>query len=55
MDEKRQDPGTHVDPVCGMEVEPGSAAAQSEYSGRKYYFCCEDCKEAFDADPQQYI
>ncbi|MFC1938454.1 heavy metal translocating P-type ATPase [Chloroflexota bacterium] len=27
-----------IDPVCKMEVEEGSAAATSEYKGKKYYF-----------------
>lgn len=44
-----------VDPVCGMDVEPGSAAAASDYRGRKYYFCAVSCKERFDADPEKYL
>jgi P-type Cu+ transporter len=44
-----------IDPVCGMEVNPQDAAAVSEYEGKKYYFCCEDCKEEFDQDPEEYV
>jgi YHS domain-containing protein len=44
-----------LDPVCGMEVTPVSAAAQSEYEGVAFYFCSEDCKKEFDADPLQYV
>ena len=44
-----------VDPVCGMDVEPGSAAAVSDYNGQKYYFCAVSCKERFDADPGKYL
>lgn len=43
------------DPVCGMEVEPATAAASSVYHGQTYYFCAKGCKAAFDADPQRYI
>ena len=43
------------DVVCGMEVDPDTAAAQSEYQGTTYYFCAEGCKQDFDADPQKYL
>jgi YHS domain-containing protein len=42
------------DPVCGMDVDEGQAAATSEYMGTTYYFCSKGCKKAFDANPQQY-
>ena len=45
---------THVDPVCGMTVEPAKAAGSSEYGGETYYFCSVGCKEKFDADPPKY-
>lgn len=43
------------DPVCKMQVDPMSAAGQSEYNGKIYYFCAPGCKRKFDANPQQYI
>ena len=43
------------DVVCGMEVDPRTAAAQSEYKGRTYYFCARGCKVAFDKDPEKYL
>ncbi len=42
------------DPVCGMQVDPERANAQSEYQGQTYYFCSTGCKERFDRDPQRY-
>jgi len=42
------------DPVCGMEINPEQAAARSDYQGQTYYFCSADCKQTFDATPQQY-
>ena len=27
------------DPVCGMDIEPETAAGTSEYKGQTYYFC----------------
>jgi YHS domain-containing protein len=44
-----------LDPVCKMEVNPASAAAQSEFEGQTFYFCSEACKQKFDASPQRYI
>ena len=44
-----------IDPVCGMEVSEDSAAAQSEYQGQTYYFCSQECKNAFDQNPEEVI
>lgn len=44
-----------VDPVCGMTVDPATAAAKSEYKGKTYYFCSEGCRKAFEANPEQYL
>ena len=43
------------DVVCGMDVDPDSAAAKSEHQGATYYFCAEGCKTDFDADPQKFL
>jgi Cu+-exporting ATPase len=43
------------DLVCGMDVEPATAAAKSEYKGQTYYFCAPGCKRTFDENPEQYI
>jgi Cu+-exporting ATPase len=43
------------DPVCRMDVDPKSAAAQSKHQGQTYYFCAIGCKTKFDADPGKYL
>lgn len=43
------------DIVCGMMIDPETAAATSEYKGQTYYFCARGCKVAFDKDPEKYI
>ena len=43
------------DPVCGMDVDPKSAAATSEYQGTTYYFCSPGCKRDFDREPERYL
>lgn len=42
------------DPVCGMMIEPDDAVASVEHEGKTYYFCSQDCKEAFEEDPESY-
>jgi YHS domain-containing protein len=42
------------DPVCGMDVDPKTASAKSDYQGRTYYFCSMEDKETFDEEPQRY-
>lgn len=29
----------HIDPVCGMTVDPATAAGKFDYEGQTYYFC----------------
>jgi P-type Cu+ transporter len=43
------------DPVCGMNVNPATAAHVYEHAGKKYYFCCARCVEKFSADPFGYL
>lgn len=43
-----------TDPVCGMTVDPATAAASAEYEGRTYYFCSQACATSFKADPAKY-
>lgn len=42
------------DSVCGMEINPATAAGKSEFAGETFYFCSNDCKEKFDAEPLCY-
>src|SRR5260221_7299567 len=48
-------PGTEIDPVCGMTVDPASAAGSVEHGGKTYYFCSTHCVEKFRADPERYL
>lgn len=42
------------DPVCGMNVDEKTAKAQTQYAGKQYSFCSEDCKAKFEKQPEQY-
>jgi P-type Cu+ transporter len=43
------------DPVCGMDIDPNTAAGKSEYKGQTYYFCSPGCKKSFDKEPEKYL
>ncbi|WP_430390447.1 heavy metal translocating P-type ATPase [Dyella sp. 20L07] len=43
------------DPVCGMTVDPATAAHHVEHDGQTFYFCAQRCKEKLLADPARYL
>jgi len=46
-----------TDPVCGMEVDGKKAMAAGHtavHQGRTDYFCADDCKRTFEAEPEKY-
>ena len=43
------------DPVCGMMVDPLSAAGQYVHAGTTYYFCHPRCEDRFRGDPDGYL
>jgi uncharacterized protein len=43
-----------TDPVCGMKVDR-SKALRAVHAGRTYFFCSEDCRSQFEANPEGYI
>jgi Cu+-exporting ATPase len=45
-------PQAVTDPVCGMSIEPTTAAA---HDGHTYHFCSENCHDTFIADPNHYV
>jgi P-type Cu+ transporter len=40
-----------IDPVCGMSVEPDTAAGAWVYGGVTYLFCSLSCLQRFKSDP----
>jgi len=43
------------DPVCGMIVDPKTAAAKADYKGKTYYFCSREDKDRFEKSPAQFL
>jgi P-type Cu+ transporter len=44
-----------IDPVCGMTVDPATAAGAWPHGGATYYFCSVGCLERFKQGPEDYI
>ncbi len=43
------------DPVCGMEVDEGTAPDTTHFMQRIYYFCSAECKAEFERDPRKFV
>src|SRR6266705_2106335 len=43
------------DPVCGMSVDPATAAVKLLYGGKTYYFCSARCAERFSKEPEKFL
>lgn len=47
--------GNLICPVKGNKIASAEAATgNQEFEGKKYYFCCQGCPEAFAKDPAKY-
>jgi len=44
--------GSEIDPICGMTVNPLSAAGSFNHAGKTYYFCSAGCLQKFIAQSQ---
>jgi Cu+-exporting ATPase len=42
------------DPVCGMMIDTESAPASTTFEGQQLYFCSDQCRREFEADPAHY-
>ena len=44
-----------TDLVCGMQVEKANPGAATVLDDITYYFCCEQCRDRFDANPAKFL
>jgi YHS domain-containing protein len=42
------------DPVCGRMVDIDAATGRMTYESQELYFCSEDCRVRFAADPERF-
>ncbi len=45
---------TVKDPVCGMEVDQAKTPWKSKVGEREYFFCSDQCRRDFEAEPSKY-
>lgn len=48
-------PGTAIDPVCGMSVDPVATPHHASHDGQDYHFCSANCRERFEARPEIFL
>ena len=48
-------PGSVIDPVCGMTVDGHTAKHRAEHAGHPYYFCSAGCRTKFVTEPSKYL
>ncbi len=48
-------PGSVLDPVCGMTVDPLTTRHHAEHDGHAFHFCSAGCRTKFEADPTRYL
>ena len=44
----------HIDPVCGMQLDPSDVATTTNWRGESYYFCSQECADAFVGSPERF-
>lgn len=44
-----------IDPVCGMEIDPSNAAGSRLVGREVYFFCSQNCLDAFERNPSRYV
>jgi YHS domain-containing protein len=44
-----------TDPVCGMKVDEKNSEFHTQFAGKKYFFCSDDCRREFEADPDEFV
>jgi Cu+-exporting ATPase len=42
------------DPVCGMLIDRETAAGSTTFESQEVYFCSDQCRRDFEADPGRY-
>lgn len=44
-----------IDPVCGMTIDPQTAAGSFTYKDTEYFFCAIGCLNRFREDPEKFL
>jgi P-type Cu+ transporter len=55
VNKNANDAASLKDPLCGMTVNPATAAGFFDHDGEKYCFCSKRCLAKFAAAPDKYL
>jgi len=44
-----------TDPVCGMTIDEIHPKFQTQFAGKKYFFCSEECRREFEECPEEFV
>jgi Cu+-exporting ATPase len=44
-----------TDPVCGTTVDERESEFGTQFAGKKYFFCSEECRKEFEDRPDEYL
>ena len=55
MQQQEQAAGEVHCAVCGMAIDTSKVKITTEYNGKTYYFCSEEEKAKFEANPEKYV
>jgi YHS domain-containing protein len=44
-----------TDPVCGTAIDEKVAEFGTQFAGKKYFFCSEECRQEFEDRPSEYL
>jgi YHS domain-containing protein len=44
-----------TDPVCGTKIDDKATEFQTQFAGRKYYFCSDECRKEFEEQPEDFV
>jgi YHS domain-containing protein len=50
----QQGHGRNLDPVCGRQLEEPEGQPSTEYKKRRYFFCSEGCRSAFEKQAERF-
>jgi len=50
----RSKSASHQDPICGRRLPGAPSGYSAEYKKRRYYFCSEQCKDAFHVRAERF-
>ena len=43
-----------IDPVCGMKIDETRTEFHTQFAGKKYFFCSEECQTEFENRPDEF-